>query len=123
MPAFVKTPQDEKHWKYAKKIALRALHDKAPDNDEQDNKTLTQGKSWGFVTDRYKKLKSGNIKMKEEAIIAGYASLDYITEATKSRLMKLLDKIQSTKVYKKKHHAEDTVDILADIIQDYRPRH
>lgn len=73
MPSFIKTKEDEDRWKYAKRIALKALHDKSPSSEEQDNKILTSGKSWGFVTNRYKKLKSGEIKKSiVEALSIGY---------------------------------------------------
>jgi hypothetical protein len=74
MPAFIKTPEDEKLWKHAKKIALKALHNREPSTDVEDNKILSKGNSWGFVTDRYKKLKSGEIKKGgiQEALALGF---------------------------------------------------
>lgn len=54
---------DEKLWKYAKKIVLRARFDKAPSGDnEKDNEVIKGGKAWGFVQERYQKLVSGKIK-------------------------------------------------------------
>lgn len=58
---------DEKLWKYAKKIVLRARFDKKPSgNNEKDNETITGGKAWGFVQDRYQKLVSGKIKARKK---------------------------------------------------------
>lgn len=74
MPSFIKTENDEKLWRHAKKIALRALHNKKPSIESKDNDILSKGGSWGFVTDRYKKLKSGKIKMKsvQESLTIGF---------------------------------------------------
>lgn len=128
MPAFVKTEQDEKHWAHAKKIALRALHDKAPEDNDKDKELLTKGKSWGFVTDRYKKLKSGQIKMREESIteafLNGYATLDYIMEDNRSRLMRMIDKLKTNvrqKYWKRaKEQSDDITDVLVDVGYEYQ---
>ncbi|MCK5611253.1 hypothetical protein KAR91_55800 [Candidatus Pacearchaeota archaeon] len=59
---------DEKLWKYAKKIVLKARFDKEPSGDnEKDNETITEGKAWGFVQERYQKLVSGKIKARKPA--------------------------------------------------------
>ena len=58
----------KKLWDYAKKIVLRARFDKAPSGDKKkDEEILTEGKAWGFVQDRYQKLKSGKIKARKPA--------------------------------------------------------
>ncbi len=59
---------DEKKWKYAKKIVLKALFKKEPSGDnEKDNKIIEEGKAWGFVQDRYQKLVKGEIKARQPA--------------------------------------------------------
>ena len=58
----------KKLWDYAKKIVLRARFDKSPSGDKKkDEEVITGGKAWGFVQDRYQKLKSGKIKARKPA--------------------------------------------------------
>jgi hypothetical protein len=81
MPNIVKTKEDEELWNHAKKIALKALHNKSPKTNKADNKILTKGDSWGFVMDRYKKLKSGDLKRRiTESLSIGLAG-KYVTES------------------------------------------
>lgn len=75
MPAPAVKPGEERFWKKAKEIALARLKSKADPDSDAANDAIEKADLWGFVMDRFKKIKSGEIEMKGESVKTDARSL------------------------------------------------